>query len=182
MPRETEKNCLLHRTVGGMQMVEHLLVGEIKMDIERWNLKVFFFFFLLRFRTHVVATSVCVWREVYTHSVSHAHFSDTSFCAWRTDIACTYGSRCLQCACHILSISPSPFSCFIRRPCCSRTVTLTPPFPSAPSSSKCPPTWNRWSGALPHERRGVWLPCRFHALHTRRKGPRQAQWPAWRIA
>ena len=25
-----------------------------------------------------------------------------------------------------LSISPSPFSCFIRRPCCSRTVTSTP--------------------------------------------------------
>ena len=26
-----------------------------------------------------------------------------------------------------LSISPFPFSCFIRRPCCSRTVTSTPP-------------------------------------------------------
>ena len=27
-----------------------------------------------------------------------------------------------------ISISPSPFSCFIHRPCCSRTVTLTPRF------------------------------------------------------
>ena len=37
----------------------------------------------------------------------------------RTDIAHTHGSRCLQCLGHV-----SPFSCFIPRPCCSRTVTL----------------------------------------------------------
>ena len=62
-----------------------------------------------------------------------------------------------------LSISPSPFSCFIRRPCCSRTVT------SAPRSClhlpcRTVPGPKRGSSALPHERRGVWLPGRSHAL------------------
>ena len=47
------------------------------------------------------------------------------------------------CSAHVtsLSISPSPFSCFIRLLCCSLAVN-----------------------ALPHERRGVWLPGRSHAL------------------
>ena len=37
-------------------------------------------------------------------------------------------------------------------------------FPSAPSSSNCPRPEKRGSSALPYERRGVWLPGRFHAL------------------
>ena len=36
-----------------------------------------------------------------------------------------------------LSISPSPLTCFIRRLCCSRTVTSTPSFPSRPSLPNC---------------------------------------------
>ena len=39
-------------------------------------------------------------------------------------MAYTHGARCLQ-RMSYLPISPSPFSCFIRRLCCSRTVTST---------------------------------------------------------
>ena len=38
-------------------------------------------------------------------------------------------------------------------------------FPSAPSSSSFTRPKKRGSSALPHERRGVWLPGRCHALH-----------------
>ena len=41
-------------------------------------------------------------------------------------------------------------------------------FPSAPSSSNCARPRKRGSSALPHERRGVWLPGRSDALHRER--------------
>ena len=63
-------------------------------------------------------------RKLNTRSVSHAHF------------LCTFSLRDVQTrtrmapgvcsAVSYLSISLSPFSCFIRRLCCSRTVTSTP--------------------------------------------------------
>ena len=67
-----------------------------------------------------------------------------------------------------LSISPSPFSCFIRLPCCSLTATSRPP--SRPWRlhnflAELFPNRKRRSSALPHERRGVWLPGRSDALH-----------------
>ena len=97
------------------------------------------FFSVSGFRTHVVATAVCATGGVYTHSVSHAHFSDIFF-AWRTDIAHTHGSRWLQCACHISPCHISPFSCSIRRPCCSllgHFETTFPTLTSAPSLPNC---------------------------------------------
>ena len=96
--------------------------GKIKMDLEWWSLRVFNPWF----RTHVVATTVCATVGVHTHSCR-----TQIFFAWRTDIAHTHGSSvcqkvCCMCMSHIF-VSPSPLSCFIRRPCCSRTVTSTPP-------------------------------------------------------
>ena len=44
------------------------------------------------------------------------------------------GSRCLQWRMSYLSISPSPFSCFIRLSCCSLTVTSRAP--SLPNCSR----------------------------------------------
>ena len=61
-----------------------------------------------------------------------------------------------------LPMSP-PFSCFIRL-CCSRTVThfaLVCTF-----LDELLPIRKRGSSALPHERRGVWLPGRSHSLHN----------------
>ena len=57
-----------------------------------------------------------------------------------------------------LFISHSPFSCFIRFPCCSRTVTS--------SLGSCLHR-KRGLSALPHERRGVWLLGRSRALHRK---------------
>ena len=63
-----------------------------------------------------------------------------------------------------LSISPFPLSCFIRHPCCSRTVTSTPRS-RLHLPCRTVPIRKHGSSALPHERRGVWLPDRSHAVH-----------------
>ena len=104
-------------------------------------------------------------RGVYTHSVSHAHFSDTCFFSWRTDIACTHGSRCLQCACHICPshllhshVSSAVFAVPAR--------SLRDHILVCTAFAGLHPIWKRGSSAPPHERRGVWLPGRSHALHT----------------
>ena len=81
--------------------------------------------------------------------------------AWRTQIACTHGSKCLQCACHT---SPShPLHSHV--PSASLLFPhdhFDTSFPSAPSLPNCPPIRKRGSSTLPHERR----PGRCHALHT----------------
>ena len=101
----------------------------------------------------------------HTHSVSHAHFSDTFSLAWRTDIACSHGSRCLQCACHI---SPS-------HPLLSHVSSAVFAVPARSLRDHIlvrtvfaglHPMRKRGSSALPHERRGVWLPGRSHALQS----------------
>ena len=71
----------------------------------RWKLndEVWGFFLVSGFRTHVVATAVCATGCVHTLRVARAFFWRI-FLSWRTNIAYTHGSRCLQCACHI---SPS---------------------------------------------------------------------------
>ena len=91
---------------------------------------------------------------IYTHSVSHAHF------------LCTFphGSKCLQCACRI---SPSRFL----HSHVSSTVFAVPALSLRHHVPICTvfvelyPTRKRGSSALPHERRGVWLLGRSHALH-----------------
>ena len=101
--------------------------------------------------------------KVYTHSVSHAHFSDL-FLAWRQDIACTHGSGCSQCACHV---SPS----HLLPSHVSFTVFATPArsprhfVPVCTFLAELFPIRERGSSALPHARRGVWLPGRSDALH-----------------
>ena len=84
---------------------------------------------------YVVATAVCATVCVHTHSVSHAHFSDT-FSLRGVQTSHTHGSRCLQCACHT---SPShPLHSHV-----SSTSLLFPhghfntSFPSAPSLPNC---------------------------------------------
>ena len=69
-----------------------------------------------------MATTVCATGCVHTHTLlSHAHFLCVTYRhrvrAWLKVFA--------VCMSHI-SISLSLFSCFIRHPCCSRTVTSTP--------------------------------------------------------
>ena len=101
------------------------------------------------FRTHVVATTVCTtW--VYIHSL----VARTFFCTWRvhnhihTSHAChihawlkAEGCQKGVCICvTFLSISSSPFSDFIRLPCCSLTVTSRPLPTATPLTTPC--TWS----------------------------------------
>ena len=141
---------------------------------------VFLYFLVVGFRTHVVATTVCVRREVYTltccartcslhiaraHLVcAHPHiFMRVQTHAWLKVVKKVFA----VCISHI-SISPSPLSCFTRRPCCSRTVTST--LRSRPHRlAELYPTQKRGSSAFPHERRGVWLLGRSRALHSPRE-------------
>ena len=72
-----------------------------------------------------MATTVCA-RGVYTHSVPHAQFSDkVSLLDVQTRTRAR--SRLFAVRMSNFSTSPSPFSRFIRLPCCSRTVTSRPP-------------------------------------------------------
>ena len=84
------------------KLVDHVLVGDIKMALEWRSLRIFFQK-SKDFRTHVVPTSVCATWGVHTLRVART-FSLHFFLAWLTDIAYTHGSRCLRCARHI---SPS---------------------------------------------------------------------------
>ena len=71
------------------KLVEQVLVGEITMDKEWWNLKVFSFLDS-GFRTHVVATAVCatggvrVARTFFSHSFCEQHISHVTFSRWFT--------------------------------------------------------------------------------------------------
>ena len=113
--------------------------------------------------SHSRSSNHCVWDGgVYTHSPVALTF----FCTTRAHLVCahfghifmrvthTHGSRTrkgILCAYVVsLSISPSPFSCFIRRPCCSRTVTSRPTSPTHSSTPSCRtfPTQKRGSSAL----------------------------------
>ena len=129
------------------KLVENVLVGEIKMEVERRSLRIF----CLRI-SHPRCGNCCVCDgEVYTHSVSHAHFSDI-FPAWRTDIAYSHGSKCLQCACHV---SPS----HLLPSHVSSTVFAVPTRSSRHLVPVCTFLAERFpirkcgSSALPHERR-----------------------------
>ena len=104
---------------------------EIKMDMEWWNLKVFFLD--SGFLTHVVATTMCVRRSVYTHTPCRTHICLTQF------LCVTYRHRvharlkvfavCMS----YLSISPSPLSCFIPPSLLFPHSHFETTFPSAPS-------------------------------------------------
>ena len=151
------------------QLVDQVVVGEIKVDMEWRSLN-----FFLTEVSQPRSGNCCVCDGWCTHSVSHAHFLWHSFFAWRTHIAYTHGSRCLQCACHI---SPShPLYSHV-----SSAVRAVPAWPLRDHMPVCTvfvelyPTRKRGSSALPHERRGVWLPGRSHALHSlRAQGVRQS--------
>ena len=91
-----------------------------------------------------------------THTPCRAHIFPTHF-------PCVTYRRCVHAWLTVfalrmsyLSISPSPFSCFIHRLYCSRTVCTF--------LAELFPIRMRGSSALPHERRGIWLPGRSDAL------------------
>ena len=67
----------------------------------------------------------CGVHEYCTHTPCRTHIFFAFFIAGRTDTN-THGSKVSAVCMSYLSVSPSPFSCFIRRLCCSRTVTSTP--------------------------------------------------------
>ena len=113
-------------------------------------------------------------RCVHTHSPVARTFFRTVLHTFTHLHACTFthgSSVCKKVCCMrmwLISISPSPFSCFTLHPCSSLTVTSRPlsrlwrprlPCRTVPDPKK------RGSSALPHERRGVWLPGRSHAVH-----------------
>ena len=119
MPRETEKHSLM--MTGGKQLGGPRPGGRHPDGHEMTMSEVFFF--LKKKKTPDFAPTtwhlLCVRRGVYTHSVSHAHFLCVTYRdehAWLKVFAVRMS---------YLSISPSPLTCFIRRPCCSRTVTST---------------------------------------------------------
>ena len=116
IPRETEKHSLM--MIGGKQIGGQRPGGRNQNGSGTTKSEDFFF------KSQDFAPAywqlLCVRREVYTHSVSHAHFSDTFLCvAYRHRVAWlkVFAVRMSH-----LPKSPSPVSCFIRRPCCSRTV------------------------------------------------------------
>ena len=101
----------------------------------------------------------CVRRVVHTHDASHAHVFWHSFFAWRTDIAYTHGSLEFAVRMAHISISLSLFSCFIRHPCCSSSVTSTP-------------------RSRPHRLRRTVLDPKARVKRTSARAPRSlATWP-----
>ena len=120
MPRETEKHSLMMidgkqiggPRPGGRNQDGH---GMTKSD----------FFLSLRI-WHPRRGNCCVCDGWCIHTRCRTHIFLTHFpCAWCTDIAYAW-LKVFAVRMSYLSISPSPFSCFIRFLCCSRTVTSTP--------------------------------------------------------
>ena len=117
--------------------MDHVLVGDIKMGYGMTKSEDFFFD--SRFRTHVVATTVCATGGVHTLRVARAFFRNI-FLAWCTDIPYTHGSMCLECACHSsLHITLSipmfhPFSLLFPD---GHFETTFPALTSAPSLPNC---------------------------------------------
>ena len=162
MPRETEKHSLINLMIGEKQIGGPRPGGK-NQDGHGMTKSEDFFFLDSGFRSHVAATTVCA-TEVHTLRVARTPFWH-SFIVWRTDIAHAHGSRCLQCARHI---SPS-------QRLHSHVSSAVLAFPARSLRDHVPvytifdelyPARKRGSYALPHERRGVWLPGRSHALHT----------------
>ena len=74
MPRETEKHSLM--MIGGKQIGGQRPGGRNQDGSGTTKSEVFFFFWSQDFAP-TKWQLLCVRRGVYTHSVSHAHFSDT---------------------------------------------------------------------------------------------------------
>ena len=114
-------------------------------------------FFSLRI-SHPRSGNYCVCDGVYTHSVSHAHFSDTFSLR---DVQ-TSGTRMAHgvCSAHVISLHLALSGLTFHPP------SLLTDFDILDFLAELFPTRKRGSSALPHERRGVWLLGRSHALHT----------------
>ena len=139
------------------KLVDNVLVEEIRIEVER-SLVIFV---CLRI-SHPRSGNHCVCDGgVHRHSVSHAHFSDTfSLRGVQTSSASMAQGVC---SAHVISLHLT-FS----------LLMLHPPsllFPDGHFDPGCTflaelfPIRKRGSSALPHERRGVWLPGRSDALH-----------------
>ena len=158
MPRETEKLSLM--IVSGKQ-IDGQRPGGRNQDGSGTTKSADFF--VSGFRTHVVATILCATVCVHTLRVARAFFWHIIL-AWRTDIAYTRGSRCLQCSCHM-----SPSHLLLSHD--SSAVRAVPArslrhvVPVCTFLAELFPIRKRGSSAPPHVRRGVWLFGRSHALH-----------------
>ena len=116
------KNGLRRLIIGGMHPGGTIILGWRS----RWTWTDDF----CGFRTQVVATTMCATgRRKYTHSAVARTFSLRNVQISRTRMAQglsvmkRFVAFCMSC----LSVSPSPFSCFNRRPCCSLTATFSAP-------------------------------------------------------
>ena len=92
------------------------------MEVESRSLRIFF---CLRI-SHPPSGNNCVCDGVRKHTPRRTHIFLTHFPC----VACRHRVhawlKVFAARMSLLSVSPSPFSCFICRPCCSRTVTSTP--------------------------------------------------------
>ena len=140
--------------------MDNVLVGEIKMEVERRSLRIFF---CLRI-SNPRSGNYCVCDGGCTHTPCRTHIFLTHFpcVAYRRRVHAWLKVFAVRMS--YLSISPSPFSCFIRFLCCSHTVTSRP-HPVCTVFAELFPIRKRGPSIPPHERRGVWPPGRFHTLH-----------------
>ena len=93
------------------------------MEVERRSLV---FFFCLRI-SHPRSGNYCVRAGERTRTTPRrTHISLTHFLCVAYRRRAHAWLKVFAVRMSHLSMSPSPFSCFIRRPCCSRTVTSTP--------------------------------------------------------
>ena len=121
-------------------------------------------FFVSGFRIYVVATSAWATGGGHTLRIARTFFRHI-FLAWRTDTACTHGSKCVQRACHI---SPT----HLLPSCVSPTVSAVPArsprhfVPVCTFLAELFPIRKRGSSAHPQKCRGVWLLGRSDALRT----------------
>ena len=159
MPRETEKHSL--PMSGGKQIGGQRPGGRNQHGRGTTRSGDFL---VSGFRTHVVATTVCA-TEVSTHSVSHAHYSDTiSLRGVQTS-----RTRMAQgvCGAHVIPRHLT-FSLHMFHPPSLLFPHGAPRHfvPVCTFLAELFPIRQRGSSALPRERRGVWLPGRSDALHN----------------
>ena len=136
-------------------LVDNVLVGEIKMEKERRSPS--FFKIISGFHTHVV-------RRRCTHTPCRTHNFQTHFpcVAYRHRVRAWLKVFAVRMS-H-LSMSPSPI------PCSSTVFAVSAQSPRhfvlvCTFLAELSPIRKRGSSALPHNRRGVWLPGRSDALH-----------------
>ena len=142
------------------QLVDNVLVGEIKMEVERRSLRIFFFSLRI---SHPRSGNYCVCDGGCTHTPCRTHIFLTHFPC----VACRHRAHAWLKVFAVRHISPShPLHSHV--PSASFAVparSLRDHIPVCTVFAELFPIRKRGSSTPPHERRGVWPPGRFHALH-----------------